>query len=184
MLEFARKLERLERIYRALPNVAGNMAVTFFKERFRAQNWVDDRTETWPKRKENKRQRENNKGRAVLVKTGRLKRSIRITRKGKDFVAIGSDVPYAKAHNEGAKIRGTAKVKSHKRKYGFYDEEVSAPGARKEKFERKHTGVSQVTAHDRQMNTNLPKRQFMGPSKILKRKILRQVQSEILKALR
>ena len=42
----------------------------------------------------------------ILVKTGRLWRSIRYKKEGDNAVRIGSDVEYAAAHNEGTTTAG------------------------------------------------------------------------------
>lgn len=176
-------MDRLENVHRQMPTLVGGIAVTFFKERFKQQNWVDVNTQPWKKRKESRAQRKKNAGRAVLVKSGRLRRSIRVTRKGRDFVAVGTDVPYAQIHNEGGRIRGTVTVKKHTRG-SFYMDEVSKPGARKEKWVKKKAGDVQVKSHSRKMNTNIPQRQFMGSSAVLRQKLHRQMQAMIQKALR
>ena len=43
--ELERTLKALEAAYKRLPNGVATVAVNFSKERFRAQNWIDDRTE-------------------------------------------------------------------------------------------------------------------------------------------
>jgi phage gpG-like protein len=67
-----------------------------FKENFREEGFINDYLEKWSPRKK------ADQGRAILVKSGRLKRGIRTIR-GTSFneVKIANDVPYAKYHNEG-----------------------------------------------------------------------------------
>jgi phage gpG-like protein len=42
-------------------------------------------------------------GRQQLVKTGRLRQSIRVLKRTNNSITVGSSVPYAKYHNEGTK---------------------------------------------------------------------------------
>jgi len=58
----------------------------------------------WPPRKF-----QNNRG-SVLMQSGKLRRSIRATVKGNAVVFTSSE-PYSAIHNEGGKIRVTAKMK-------------------------------------------------------------------------
>jgi phage gpG-like protein len=114
--EFAKRIDRLARLYPRLPNLAATIAVKFTKDRFRAQNWIGERTEPWVKRKENATQRRRNQGRAILVKTGRLKRSPRKIRTTPTTAIVGTDVPYAAYHNNGSgpQSTGTFNIKSRR----------------------------------------------------------------------
>lgn len=140
------------------PRFVGTMAVTFFKENFRRQGFVDSSLEKWKPRRSKNAQR-----RAILVKTGRLRRSIRITNANANTVKIGSDVPYAQIHNEGGTISGTVQVRKHKRK------------TRK--------GSTTVKSHSRKVSTKIPKRQFAGNSKGLNKRIERQTVRQLERIL-
>lgn len=152
--EFAKRIENLNRLYPRLPNLAATIAVKFVKDRFRAQNWIDTRTEPWPKRKETDRQRRKNSGRAILVKSGRLKRSIRKIITTQTLAVVGTDVPYAPYHNQGSgkKASGTFNI-----------------ATRRENTVRSGT---------------LPRRQFIGESTALSRLIERQFTAELIRAIR
>lgn len=155
--ELQRQIAAVKRVMVKVPRKVGDTAVMFTKERFRRQAWLDHRSKRWKKRKPGSRR---NKGRAILVDKARLKRSIRVKRAASSSVTIGSNVPYAKAHNEG--VRGTVSVKAHSRNVN----------------NKKVT----VGAHTKKMN--LPKRQFMGKSQYLDKRIKRVIASQILKALK
>ncbi len=99
--------QELKQLHRDAPRYVGDMAVNHFNDNFQQQGFVDDSLQPWPPRKSEKDQ-----DRAILFKTGRLRRSIRITRRSTEEVVIGTDVPYAKIHNEG----GPVNVKAHLRK--------------------------------------------------------------------
>lgn len=131
---------------------AGVEAVNFSKERFVQKNWLDSTREPWEPRKKRSRG-------SLMVKSGRLKRSIRKISDGHNFVLIGTDVPYAQLHNEGGTVDKISNVRSHSR-------------SRKGR-------TFNVVAHRRKMNLTVPKRQFLGNSRILGRRIERQIARDI-----
>jgi len=84
-------LENFDRIKDEIIDTAGEIAVTEFTLNFRKQgfNGVG-----WkPKKKPN--------GKNILIGKGTLRRSISVKKKDSRSVTIGSDVPYAYAHNNG-----------------------------------------------------------------------------------
>lgn len=137
----------------------GTIAVNFSKERFIKKNWKDQVSEPWKPRKRKDRG-------SLLAKTGRLKRSIRKRASGADYVIIGSDVPYAKIHNEGGRTQKSVYVSSHTRKKTI-PKSVNLR-TRKASRQRIATGESiKVKSHIRKMNISVPQRQFMGKSRAL-----------------
>lgn len=187
LLDFIKKTNRLEIVYRQLPTLVGGLAVTFSKKRFREQAWVDHRTERWKKRKKGGSWgRKERKGRAILVDTGKLKRSIRIVRKTQDFVTIGSDMPYARIHNEGGRINETIKIRAHNRaktKLGITKKRELKKSTKIE-YGRVKTGDIKVKAHTRKINIAIPRRQFLGESTILTKQLERQIVAKIKKAIK
>jgi phage gpG-like protein len=182
--DFNNKLNGLQKVLKSLPRKVGAQAVVFFKSRFREQAWADNATEPWKKRKPGAKR---NTGRAILIASGRLRRSIRVIASTPSSVTIGTDVPYARAHNEG--FRGTVQVPEHTRnryrkvKYGTGIFSI------KTRRERQRTvkevvegGEIKVKAHPKRMN--LPRRQFMGNSAVLNNQIKRIIMAEINKALK
>lgn len=130
--------------------VAGTTALNFFKRSFALSGWADKGLERWPSRKAGA---PRGRGRAILVDTGRLRRSIRITARGNDFVVVGTSVPYARGHNDGATISKTINVGGHSRKV--------------------KKGTTFVKAHSRKMNLKFPRRRFIGNSAALNKAITR-----------
>lgn len=178
-------LNRYERHFKKVlqyaPGMLGNDAVNFFLDNFKRQGWLGNSIEPWRKRSPKAKR---NRGRAILVDTGRLRRSIRIIQASGGVVRIGSDVPYAKAHNEG--FRGVVNVKAHTRnRYGKFKEgsgKFTKKGKERMKSVTRVTGSGQVKAHTRKMN--MPKRQFMGNSPYLTRLLQRRLRAEMMKGLR
>jgi len=173
--------QHFKKVLQYAPGMLGNMAVNFFLDRFRYQNWLGYSTEPWQQRRTNSRR---NKGRALLVQSARLKRSIRITRISGLTATIGTDVPYARAHNEG--FKGTVSVKAHTRNR-FSKEKIGSGKFTKKGKERMKTiqrisGSGEVQAHTRRVN--LPRRQFIGRSPVLEKQMQRKLQAELLKGLR
>lgn len=78
--------------------VMGNDALNHFKDSFTNQGFTNESTEKWKPRKRQDRKRP---GRAILIDTGRLRRSLRYSRLRQYTVQIQSNVPYANRHNEG-----------------------------------------------------------------------------------
>jgi phage gpG-like protein len=147
------KLNKLSKLYKKFPDMAAIEAVNFSKERFVQKNWVDKSRTKWKSRQRKDRG-------SLMVRSGRLKRSIRKLKATRNSVIIGTDVPYAQAHNEGATIKKTVNVKQHTRK-------------------RKGRETETVKAHRRKMNLKLPERRFIGQSALLGRRIERLLQKEI-----
>jgi phage gpG-like protein len=90
----------INRIKKQVPEIAATLAVNWFKDSFRRQGFTDTGFRKWQKRKPGAKR---NRGRAILVDTGRLRRSIRKKKVTYRQTVIGTSVPYAAFHNEGIK---------------------------------------------------------------------------------
>ena len=169
MNDFINKLNRLTKLYKKFPELAAIEAVNFSKERFVRKNWVDRTVTAWKPRKPSPEWHSEEQKKAaargsLMVKSGRLKRSIRKIKVTRNSVTIGTDVPYAEPHNEGAVINQSINIRAHKRK-------------------RKGREYS-VKAHRRKRKITLPERRFIGESAILLRRVERLVQREINEILK
>ena len=137
----------------ALPALMGNAAVNWTVDSFRIQGWrsVSRFGEAWQQRRRDKKA-----GRALLIQSGRLRRSIRILKLTANTVEFGTDVLYADALNNGS--NATVSVKAHSRK--LYGKAKASSLQKKRKktivFQR---GETTVKGHTRK--NNLPRRQFM-----------------------
>ena len=184
--EFDRVINNFKGVIPKIPRVAGVEALRFIADRFRAQNWVDDTTKPWPSRKKgNQWGRKERTGRALLVDTGRLRRSPRIELATLEKVIIATDVPYAKAHNEGFRSTVTQQVKAHTRartQLGIVAKRANKRSTRIT-YGRVKTGEIMVKAHQRTIRMKLPQRRFMGRSAVMARRIERQIALIITKAL-
>lgn len=169
---------RLAAVNKGLTRKAGAMIVDFFKESFRRQGWWDRNKEKWAERKDRKRK---GKGRAILVRSGRLRRSIRVIHSTAGKVIVGTDVPYARIHNEGGEFMVTQNVSSHTRKAHGRKGYTTASGRKVRRGTvREHT----VKAHGRTRKVGMPRRQFMGSSAALERRLYGLVSREVYAALK
>lgn len=162
-----RKLEgvmELTEYLKSLPKVVAKTYLRHSQDSFKKGGFTNERFVKWPERV--RPDRNDKQSRAVLVKTGRLVRSIRATTKGTTAI-ISSSVPYAKIHNEGGKVSGRVSVRRHQRR------------GRKSK-RGKRTKID-VRAHTRKVNTRIPKRQFMGRSKVVNDRIVKNLIKEFKK---
>jgi phage gpG-like protein len=171
MTGFIRKLEALNDAYKKLPAEIAAIAVNFSKDRFREQAWLDETKENWKPRK---RPRKGRGSQTLLVKTGRLKRSVRKISATEDRIIIGTDVPYAQIHNEGGTVTATVNVKAH----------TVNEHTRKRKGRNERLKSHSVKAHQRKMNTKIPQRQVIGNSKTLQDKIISHITARFERALR
>lgn len=154
------QMKSLEQFFGQLPEIVGNAAVNFTDENFDNEGFTDKGLTKWPARKKNP-----GKKRAILVKTGRLRNSIRYRiekRKSGTAIILFTDVPYAQIHNEGGAINSTVKVNQFSRK------------SRKGK---KHI----VKAHSRKVNTIIPQREFMGSSEKFNADIIQYIEEALTK---
>ena len=109
--------QQIQRTLDQFVDIMGVEARNHFVKSFKDQGFTDQTIEKWEPRKDEvattggidfRRSRtgfidSNATNRAILVKTGDLRRSIRIVAKTADSVTIGTDLPYAQIHNEGGK---------------------------------------------------------------------------------
>lgn len=179
---FNRKAAALRSRLLTLPIKVGDTAVLFSKQRFAQKNWIGNNTEYWRPRKAYSKwgKTPRNKGRALLVDTSRLRRSIRIMNKTTTSVTIGSDVPYAKAHNEGYRGNVSQPVSAHTRRK---TQAIVGKSGRTLKG-RLVVGETQVKAHSRTIKQNIPRRRFIGQSPYLDKQIIRIISAEINKAIK
>lgn len=162
---YAAILQDLKKFKLQFATIVGTEAVNFFKSSFDRQGFVEDRKiAKWKPRLPGFKART---GGATLVKTGRLKRSIRITYKSPGLVKVGTDVVYARIHNEGGVISQTLSAKQVK--YFWY------------LFKSTGNETYKAIALAKRVTIHIPKRQFIGRSKFLDDRIGMILQRELLK---
>lgn len=132
---FEQKLQELKRLKSNLPLIVGNIAKRHFVKSFKDGGFTDVNLDPWAKRKRlDKSDRRTGTNRAILVKSGHLRGSIRVKVANFNKIEIGAyGVPYARYHNQGV--------------------------------------------------GKMPKRQFIGQSRLMTRKISKRIKQEIVKIL-
>jgi phage gpG-like protein len=171
---FQQAQAQLKQVWLTLPYKVGVIMVAFTKDRFKYQNWMDTYPENWKARKTGAKR---NVGRALLIDKGRLIRDIRILRTTPNSVTEGTDLPYARAHNDG--FRGTVIVPAHLRKRFGKSKVYSTYEFTKTGKRRSRTVKFEIQVKEHTMRMNLPRRRFMGESRYLSMQINRLITSQI-----
>lgn len=159
----------LRAFFRTVPRMVGRIAVNFYKDSFKRQGYIDTRYSRWEARKRPDR------GRATLVKSGRLRRSIRVIRVTPKSVSVGSSVPYAAIHNFGGTINhpGGSPYLFIGNRMVFIRKTTAA------KREEQGKPVKYTKPHQ----IKIPRRQFMGASELLNKRIIRHITNGVEKHL-
>lgn len=105
-------IERVQQVQKRIPVKVGQLAVQHFKQSFVQGGFEDQTIDKW---KERKPTAKRNKGRAILVDRGFLKKGIVKSVNGANVKVYGAGpgADYADVHNFG--FRGVQYVKPHKR---------------------------------------------------------------------
>lgn len=149
-----------ERFEKRVPTIVAETATEFYQERFKTQEW--DKVPWQPLSPKYAATKTRGSGK-ILTRSGALQRSIRPTIISQDKVVISagnSTVPYARIHNEGLRVQGVVKVRSHMNR----------------NFMGKGKAV-QIKEHNRTMNYQMPQRKFMGHSPYLNAILIKRLTS-------
>lgn len=166
--DFRATRSSLNDIFKNLPQWAGNEYLNNSVSSFRRGGYIDNRFEPWPERKN------KDEGRATLVKRGALRRSIRM-RFGADWFEIFTESEYAKLHNEGGRVEVTKKMRGY-----FWAMHYKA----KKRKQNEDADFWRSLALTKKPYLEFPKRQFMGDSGILRRRVVAQVERGLRFAFR
>ena len=172
---------RFRKVRKELPLQMATVAQNFFVGSFQRQGWYDGLTlKRWTPRKGEKwrRKKKGRRGnRAILVKTGRLRRSIKIRSARFQKIVIATDVDYAAAHNYGYK--GTVSVRSHTRRRYDREKEQYTTKTGKQRTRTNKVVKSSYTVRQHTRKMSLPQRQFMGDSPMLDRKLNKVIERQM-----
>lgn len=169
---FNQILKDLQAAVKKLPNQIGITAVAFTKENFDKQGFQGDSgIDAWKPR--NKYAPRNS--RKILTDKGNLKRSIRKEVVGNSIKILvgGAAEKYADIHNTGGKIIQTPTSKQ--RMYFSYRSEAASSTQEKNYWA--------ALSRARQLVINMPKRQFIGSSKQLDKRIGDMILNQLNKAV-
>lgn len=149
--------QHLKAIEAALPELVQELTVEarlFFDSSWTNKGFTDSTLTAWKPVKDKKG---NIKARP-LVESGALRRSLRTEVNGSTGV-VYTEIPYAQIHNEGGTLKYTANVRAHTRK------------------------GKPVAAHTRNVNHDMPQRQYMGTSKVLEDRMTEIITARLKKIL-
>lgn len=135
---------------------AESFCLQWFEDSFQNGGFTDSSFVAWDARKNDK-----DAGRAILVQTTYLSKSLEVMRNTPTSMTFGTTVPYAKLHNEGGRLRAVQYVRAFTR---------TCRGKRE-----------QVQSHSRKIDIKFPKRQFIGHSEKMMQGLDQWLISEIEK---
>ncbi|NDW10433.1 phage virion morphogenesis protein [Dysgonomonas sp. 520] len=164
--------DRINNTVKRLPSQIAVVAVNFSKERFVKKNWVDKTSKDWKKTKK--------RTGSTLVASGRLKRSIRKITVTPSRITIGTNVPYARPHNEGGEFSGTETVRSFVKKQHSRRSYIRNGKRVRAQIVKSH----RVKSFTRKYKRKFEKRQFIGQSQELNNRIDKLIHDELNKAIR
>jgi len=168
---FNRFAQKVQQAQQRIPQLVGTEVVNSAINNFQTESYFGQK---WPARQNKKNQKK------LLVKNGFLWRSIRVIKTTPTTVTIGSDLPYARIHNEGGKIARKARqaVITHKRytKGIKKGKTLFAKNNERANFSQKAT----IGAY----TINMKQRQFLGAHPKLKAHLLKVVETELKTALK
>ncbi len=153
------------RIVRAM----GAQGVTFVKQRFIDQAWLDTRREPWPARKPGSAR---DAGRKLLIDKEHLLNSQRILQANDEMAEIGSTDPKARIHNEGGVTHPLVTKKMRKFAWAKYYETG----------ENKWKGLA--LTKKTHLDVKIPKRKFNGLSHVANQQMKRVAILQISKYLK
>jgi phage gpG-like protein len=179
----ANEFDELLKGYRAVKlriiQQAAGMAVAHFKASFTNQGFTDQALVKWKPRKGGP----NNKGRAIEVKSGAERRSIRIKNTSIDGAIVGIDegLPYAEIQNFGGQIKITPQMRRFfwAMYYKFGGGQKTAKGKPKKISDTAQFYMNMALTKEQFIT--IPARQFIGDSRVLEQKIMNYVASELNK---
>jgi phage gpG-like protein len=179
----AKQREIRDAIHRRLPVKIGRMATDHFQDNFRRSGYVDGGLHPWPI---TRRQQNSAPGGSAAGKYGplvsarkNLYGSIRYV-PGDAQVTVGTSVPYAAVHNQGATVTTHPRVTPKMRKFAW--RQFFAAGGKEAPADSGAgfwKGLALTKKDKLTVTAKIPQRKFLGPSQELKEKVSQTVESEI-----
>lgn len=171
----------MNKVVKTLPGQVGALVLENIDDNFRSQSfdgakWKDRaappaRGRTTKAGNRDKRfKQDSGEGRAILMMSGRLRRSFRMEASGL-VITIHTDVPYAEIHNEGGEVKQSITVTAKMRRFFW----AMFADTKDEKW--KFMALSKNATIERSFT--MPKRQFVGENNTLDRNINFLLESEL-----
>ena len=176
----AKQREIRDAIHRRLPVKIGRMATDHFQDNFRRGGFVDGGLHPWPltRRQQSGGKSANSQYGPLMSARKNLYGSIRYV-PGDAQVTVGTSVPYAAVHNQGADITSHPRVTPKMRKFAWR-QFFAAGGSKGGNPEADKWKALALTKKEKlTVNSHIPQRKFLGPSQELTEKVSQTVENEI-----
>lgn len=177
----AKQREIRDAIHRRLPVKIGRMATDHFQDNFRRGGYVDGGLHPWPvtRRQQSGGKAANSQYGPLMSARKNLFGSIRYV-PGDAQVVVGTSVPYAAVHNQGATITTHPRVTPKMRKFAwrqfFAAGGKNAPADSGAGFWK---GLALTKKDKLTVTAKVPQRKFLGQSQELSEKVSQTVENEI-----
>ena len=177
----AKQHEIRDAIHRRLPVKIGRMATDHFQDNFRRGGFVDGGLHPWPvtHRQQSGGKSANSQYGPLMSARKNLYGSIRYV-PGDAQVTVGTSVPYAAVHNQGADITSHPRVTPKMRKFAwrqfFAAGGKDAPSGSEAGFWK---GLALTKKEKLTITSHIPQRKFLGPSQELSEIVSQTVENEI-----
>lgn len=179
----AKQREIRDAIHRRLPVKIGRIATDHFQENFRRGGYVDGGLHPWPvtRRQQSGGKDASSQYGPLLSARKNLYGSIRYV-PGDAQVVVGTSVPYAAVHNQGATIITHPRVTPKMRKFAWA--QFFKNGGRKDDVPTASpAGIWKALALTKKekltITSHIPQRKFLGQSQELSEKVSQTVENEI-----
>jgi phage gpG-like protein len=153
----------LNALVRELPRLAGAEVLESIDDNFRSQAFFGA---PWAPRQRT----EGNEGKAILVQSGRLRRSFELETRGLTLI-IRTDAPYAQVHNEGGVVEHTITITPQMRKFFW--------AKFRETKDEMWKGMALTKKGVLQQRFTMPQRQFMGEHPQLDERLENLLETEL-----
>ena len=177
----AKQREIRDAIHRRLPVKIGRMATDHFQDNFRRGGYVDGGLHPWPvtRRQQSGGKDADSQYGPLMSARKNLYGSIRYV-PGDAQVVVGTSVPYAAVHNQGATITTHPRVTPKMRKFAW--RQFFAAGGKKAPADSGAgfwKGLALTKKDKLTVTAKIPQRKFLGQSQELSEKVSQTVENEI-----
>lgn len=186
--ELRRMQKELKLLQKTLPQEVGNITRNNFLDNFRKEAFNNEK---WKPRLYD----EGGKKRNLLVKSGALRRSIRVTVAQWGNVRVGSNMEYAQIHNEGGTTHPNVTPKMRKFAWAMYykgrgkadklEDSTRDSDIRKWRKETNAYSFWKALALTKKtkLTVKIPRRQYMGKDPELEKQIIAQIERRLFDVL-
>lgn len=165
-------IQRYNAFLKSMPQLVADVLIDWVLDNYDRQSFDG---KAWPERKD------GDSSRALLIKTGRGRRSIRVSRQTPKTVEVTTDLIYMKAHNDGETI--TMQITPRMRRFFWamhYKFEADGEGnliIPEDQVKWKWLALKKGNT----ITFTMPQRQFIGPSEEIDRRLVEVISAELQK---